>query len=102
MKPVYVTRDSFTDWVDIWPVHVGIRKFHWCIAYGAAWRKVHTTQLYSGKDLIAENISEARCRRRYGFYPGKGTAWEINSRGKRTNQENQNNYRGILGDKLCV
>ncbi|KKN73483.1 hypothetical protein LCGC14_0400580 [marine sediment metagenome] len=85
MKPVYVTRDNHDIDVEVWPATVGIRKFHGCIMWGAAWRKESADySLYSEKVGMSEDISKSECRKRFGFYPAKGTAWYINSRGKRS------------------
>ena len=44
---VYVTRDSYTIIVQVWPATVGIRKFHGCVEYGAAWNKSFSTSRLS-------------------------------------------------------
>ncbi len=85
MKAVYVTRDSLCFTVEVWPATVGIRKFHGCVKYGAAWQKRYGSyRLYQNDTCSSETLSEYECKERFGFYPGKGTAWYVNSRGKRT------------------
>ncbi|MHC4121970.1 MAG: hypothetical protein ACYSSI_00220 [Planctomycetota bacterium] len=84
MKAVYVTRDT-SGCILVWPVHVGIRKFHGCVMYGAAWREDnYVDRLSSRKNAKrAECLSGDMCCKKYGFCPRVGTAWHINSRGKR-------------------
>lgn len=85
MKAVYVTRDSDDDYVEVWPATVGIRKFHGCVQYGAAWSKHSSTGfLEKGYKGYVMEVDENVCRKRFGFYPRAGTAWYINSRGKRS------------------
>lgn len=82
---VYVTRDTLHDYVDVWPATVGIRKFHGCIIWGAAWCKgCWELSLYPKKYVRAEFLNKTECRKCYGFVPRAGTAWYVNSRGKRS------------------
>ncbi len=85
MEAVYVTRDSTRDVVEVWPVTVGIRKFRGCIIWGAAWCKDrYTACLFPKRRGSAEYLSLVKCRRRFGFYPRAGTAWYVNSKGKKS------------------
>jgi len=87
MKAVYVTRDSHDDCVEVWPATVGIRKFHGCVAYGAAWYKNRATGFLTPAtswNRYVKELNESGCRKRFGFYPKAGTAWYVNTRGKRT------------------
>ena len=83
---VYVTRDSYMRCVYIYPAIVGIRKFHGCIAWGAAWCKTDDRTSLSARINAkqAERLDEPQCRTRFGFYPSKGTAWLVkyNAKGK--------------------
>ncbi len=85
MEAVYVTRDTYETYVDIWPATVGIRKFYGCAVYGAAWSKnKYTIHLYPRSAKKVEFLSKSECQQRFGFYPRAGTAWYINTRGKRS------------------
>ena len=85
MEAVYVTRDSGRDWAEVYPATVGIRKFHGCVVYGAAWnKKFPDCSLYPQKHKLSESLNITDCRKRFGFYPRAGTAWYINTRGKRS------------------
>ena len=85
MEAVYVTRDTYNDYVEIWPATVGIRKFHGCVEWGAAWSKDEAEiSLYPRRAITAEFISKSKCQQRFGFYLCAGTAWYINTRGKRS------------------
>ncbi len=82
---VYVTRDSCLETVWLFPHAVGIRKFHGCVAWGAAWQEERdTTHLSSTGRAKAERLTKGECKDRFGFYPHKGTAWlvEYNAKGK--------------------
>ncbi|KKK87243.1 hypothetical protein LCGC14_2755190 [marine sediment metagenome] len=84
-KRVYVTRATYSRFVEIWPATVGIRKFHGCVEYGAAWSEdCGTGQLYEDDIERADWADELTCQKRYGFCPGRGTAWYIDQNGKRT------------------
>lgn len=85
MQGVYVTRDSGSRLIDIWPRLVGIRAFPGCVVYGAAWNsQAWTTRLYTnGMVRYVKRLNAAECRERYGFYPRKGTAWWVPVKGKR-------------------
>ena len=85
VEAVYVTRDTYSDCIKVRPETVGIRKFHGCIEYGSAFEKGYATiYLYPRKEGLAKILSKPECKERFGFYPGKGTAWYVNTRGKRT------------------
>ena len=85
MKAVYITRDSYSDYVWVFPATVGIRKFHGCIAWGAAWCETYDAIALSQENRKrAEHLDKHPCKKRFGFYPRAGTAWYINSRGKRS------------------
>ncbi len=85
MKPVYVTRDTYDCDVDVWPAYIGIRKFHGCVEWGAAWSEDESTMRLSSKGRkYAELLTDLKCRERFGFYPREGTAWYVNAKGKRT------------------
>lgn len=82
---VYVTRGSYMDHVRIYPAKVGIRKFHGCVAWGAAWCENYATpDLTRRGTRSAKRITPDECRTRFGFYPRPGTAWlvEYNAKGK--------------------
>lgn len=90
MKAVWVTRDTGSYDVRVWPETVGIRKFHGCVQYGAAWRAFRCTAfLYkkTGNYIKAELLTKTECKKRFGFFPRTGTAWYINTKGKRTKEE---------------
>lgn len=56
-KRVYITRESYQKTVDVWPATVGIRKFHSCISYGAAWNKTRSEVLLrQGKKKFAKQL----------------------------------------------
>lgn len=79
-KDVYVTRDTYEDFVRVWPATVGIRKFHGCIAWGAAWRETDFTDLLYGRKNAKSRAGiflPSACRKHYGFYARPGTAWLI-------------------------
>ena len=77
----YVTRDTWDDRVQVWLATVGIRKFHGCVQYGAAWCKEWTTiALRKSGRKISEYLTPKECRKRFGFYPRKGTAWDIDGK----------------------
>lgn len=80
----YVTRSSYSDNVYIFPATVGIRKWHGCISWGAAWCKTYEcVRLYStGKCIIAQNLAPEVCRIRFGFHPGPGTAYLVDGEKK--------------------
>ncbi len=83
---VYITRDSILDDVYIYPAEVGIRKFHGCVAWGAAWLESADTTFLTARrnSKSAKCLSPYECRERFGFYPRRGTAWlvEYNAKGK--------------------
>ncbi len=85
-RDVYVTRNTCSDdEIDLWPTTVGIRKFHGCIEWGAAWQSKHRAyKLNKNTEKQAGVCTPAQCKKRYGFIPRKGTAWlvEYNARGK--------------------
>ena len=83
MNEVYLTRDTGSDDVRVWPVGNGIRKFHGCVEYGSA---------HCGKDAkkVLENDRDYPgciddpdvCMILFGFYPAEGEAWCVNGRGR--------------------
>ena len=85
-EDVFVTRDSILSDVIVYPATVGIRKFHGCIAWGAAWKESSDTTHLSARrnSRMAKFLSPCTCRKRYGFYPEAGTAYlvEYNAKGK--------------------
>ena len=84
-KRVFLTRDTVRVNVEVWPVTVGIRKFRGCVVYGAAWNKENnSSMLFPTGHTMAEDLGRSECRKRFGFYPSKGTAWYISESGKRT------------------
>ena len=84
---VFVTRGSRGCNVEVWPAHIGIRKFHGCVEFGAAWKSIYKTiALTPSHSRLSECISPYQCRKRFGFYPRKGTAWLIEGK-KRTRQD---------------
>lgn len=81
---VYLTRDTLGRYVYVWPATVGIRKFHGCVVYGAAWNKDGCTRgLYLRGNEYAEYLLPSDCLRRFGFFPEEGEAWLIEGK-KRT------------------
>ena len=85
MKAVYVTRDSLRDYIEVWPVTVGIRKFRGCVIWGAAWcEDRYTSFLFPENRGRAKGLDTYECRRHFGFCPRAGTAWYVNTRGKRS------------------
>ena len=84
-EDVYVTRGTLRTKVDVFPARIGIRKFHGCVEWGAAWNSGMSTYKISRKSQTeVPEMSPYECRIRFGFYPRKGTAWliEYNARGK--------------------
>ncbi len=80
----YVSRDSHALNVEVRPATVGLRKFHGCVQWGSAWNKNDATLgLVRSRKATAENLWPHECRLRFGFYPGKGTAWFVDGK-KRT------------------
>ncbi len=86
----FVTRDSGSSFVEVWPATVGIRKFHLFFAdcvqfqWGAAWSRNYVTgYLFRTRHRTAEVFDEQDCRKRFGFYPRSGTAWFVSGK-KRT------------------
>ncbi len=78
-KDVYVTRDLFDTFVEIWPATIGIRKFHGPEVWGAAWNAKHPTCELSKTStrFQAKYIDKNECQKRFGFYPQPSTAWLI-------------------------
>ncbi len=78
-QDVFVTRDTILSAVHIFPATVGIRKFHGCIAWGAAWCETYDMITLSARRNAkrAKRLNESECRARFGFYPHKGTAWRV-------------------------
>ena len=71
-----VTRNTDSDYVEIWPAHVGIRKFHGCVCYGAAWEgRWRTFCLYESRGIVSSGLNKKQCC--------EGTAWFIDGK-KRT------------------
>ena len=80
---VYVTRSSYSDCVLVFPATVGIRKFHGCIEFGAAWQKKHMTGvLFKNGYLGAKYLNKYECREQFGFYPSPGTAYYVDGKKK--------------------
>ena len=85
MQGVYVTRDSDDDYVCVWPADVGIRKFHGCTVWGAAWlENMRTTKLSDRGRKYAKYLDEYQCKKRFGFYPRAGTAWWVSGKGRKS------------------
>ena len=90
---VYVSRDSSETVVEIYPATVGLRKFHRLSAsgkfrghviWGAAWHKEFAVRILDKMFMIfSDRLTKYECRKRFGFYPRKGTAWFVNGK-KRT------------------
>lgn len=75
---VYLTRDSYDVGVRIFPADVGIRKFHGCIEWGAAWsEKSRNLYLSARSNKMGPRYRREVCRELYGIYPRPGTAWFI-------------------------
>ncbi len=83
MNGFYITRDSFDNFVDVYPDYVGIRKFHGCCVWGAAWSEYWTRKLTECGYKFAEALDTYECKERFGFVPEAGTAWHVKN-GKRT------------------
>ena len=82
---VYITRDTISGIVDIWPETVGIRKFHGCIEWGAAWNTNWAIiRLYNNQKTCALWVTVFDCKEFFGFITRPGTAYYINSKGKHT------------------
>ncbi len=82
---VFVTRDSGESDMLVFPATVGIRKFHGCIEWGAAWSSFSVTEhLYPRRMGRAKWLDEEQCRCRFGFYPRAATAYliEYNAKGQ--------------------
>lgn len=81
----YVTRDTSSDGIEVWPANVGVRKFHGCVIWGAAWKASASTGQLCGRNynIYAERLNKIECRKRFGFVPRPGTAWDIDGK-KRT------------------
>lgn len=81
----YVTRDTCSYDVEVYPASVGIRKFHGCVQFGAAWNSSGAIGFLKkeGNSEPVTSLSRYECRKRFGFYPRKGTAWDIDGK-KRT------------------
>ena len=81
----YVTRDTGRICAEVWPAGIGIRKVNSRIEYGAAWGKTRATcRLYKSSIVkLSELLTKAQCRKRFGFYPRAGQAWDIDGK-KRT------------------
>ncbi|KKL45842.1 hypothetical protein LCGC14_2351590 [marine sediment metagenome] len=77
----YVTRDTCEHCVQVFPAAIGIRKFHGCVEWGAAWQKKWATVLLrrrGKKETLF--LTPDECCKRFGFYPRKGTAWDIDGK----------------------
>ena len=85
-KRVYLTRDTYSSYIKVWPATVGIRKFHGCVEYGSAHCSNSTTGYLDGGKYV-KIISQLVCKRRYGFCPKKGEAWYISQTGRRYKEE---------------
>ena len=84
-RNVYVTRGTHDIYVEIWPDTVGIRKFHGCIKWGAAWYENEKT-VYLNSKMTKESafLINPHFKNKFGFIPRKGTAYHIDGEGKRT------------------
>lgn len=85
-RSVYITRDSRSDEVWIFPETVGIRKFHGCVAWGAAWcTTCGIMRLYGDNTVMyAAYTYNYECKKIFGFIPRGGTAYHVTAKGKRT------------------
>lgn len=80
---VYVTRSSYSSLVRVFPATVGIRKFHGCIEFGAAWNKHYVTgYLFKSGYTGVQCLNRLECQARYGFYPSPGTAYYVDGKKK--------------------
>lgn len=87
-KDVYVTLDTYGVYINIWPATVGIRKFHGCCQYGAAWNAKEPRGLltkYGRK--YSMSVTKNQCQEWFGFYPFPGEAWFVPAKGKRVKVE---------------
>lgn len=84
---VFVTRDIKNSFAEVWPASPGIRKFKSVDNgpyYGAAWKSTGATiYLTRAKTDVAKELTPVQCRKRFGFFPRKDTAWLIEGK-KRT------------------
>ncbi len=64
----YVTRDTYSDAIEVIPAHIGIRKCEGCVIYAPAgrWRLGESMRLHP-----------ADCKYIFGFVPKEGEAWLI-------------------------
>ena len=79
-EDVYLTRDtqSPNGRIDVFPARIGIRKFHGCVEWGAAWcAKYRACRISAGSIRIVPDITPVECKKRFGFIPRKGTAWLV-------------------------
>lgn len=84
MEDVYVTRNSGNGRVQVWPADVGIRKFHGCVEYGAAWDKENANIFFGKRSYeCSASFTLFWCKLLFGFRPKEGEAWLIEGK-KRT------------------
>lgn len=85
-RKVYITRDTDRDYIEVWPDHIGIRKFHGCVQYGAAWNEKRAARiLYQRRNSrLAPRMNEENCIKIFGFFSKEDEAWHIDGRGKKT------------------
>ena len=76
-KPVYVTRDTSSNYVKVIPAHVGIIKLQGCVEFYPA-RKWQGAYGYSSAYGVGgEKICLATCHTRYSGIPKQGEAWLV-------------------------
>lgn len=82
----YVTRDTVGCKVRVWPAEVGIRKFHGCVEYGAAYNEAFRSG-WKGNKKLYDYISTKECKKRFGFTPDKEKAYDIDGSRKQQIKE---------------
>ncbi|MGR3292537.1 MAG: hypothetical protein ACUZ9M_00815 [Candidatus Scalindua sp.] len=86
-KRVFITRDTYSSFVKVYPATVGIRMFPGCVEYGAAWCATYAhSRLSRGSEGYAASMNIDECLKRFGVVPRGGQAWYINQKGKATKE----------------
>ena len=78
---VYVTRASFSSFIRIWPANVGIRKFHGCVMYGAAWDDEECNyRLTPNGERVVKSVYNYEFLEAHGWCPKPGEAWFVDGK----------------------
>ena len=72
----YVTRNTTLPKIVVYPAHIGIRKFHGCVQYGAASSSFQARQIF-GKNGWGMWLDFSDCKYIFGFVPKPGEAWLV-------------------------